>query len=339
MFADYSAIASSNYSDADAVFQNTFYAAQVAELNFSKLREGNGLTQSSLGISELPPRNSIHTREYPGFLNHWYDDEGWWALAWIKAYDMIGNPTYLGMAVSIFEDMTQGWNNETDCGGIWWDKNHTAINAIENELFISVAAHLANRSPTQKSYYIGWALKVWDWFQGTHMIGVRYNINDGIDLNSCQNNAGTVWSYNQGVILGGLVELNKAVPTANNSYLDTATKIANAAINRLCDAKGVLHDVCEPNCGNDGSQFKGVFMRNLGLLNEASPQPLYQNTISSNAISIWANDRGDDNHIGINWSGPYQHDGTAATQSSGCDALVAAAVMEADNSTSTSSAS
>ena len=60
----------------------------------------------------------------PGFINQYYDDEGWWALAWIDAYDLTRHPPYLDMAESIFADMAGGWSN--DCsGGIWWSKKRS----------------------------------------------------------------------------------------------------------------------------------------------------------------------------------------------------------------------
>ena len=272
----------------------------------------------------LPSQNQdIAVTDFGGFINDYYDDEGWWALAWLKAYELTNSSQYLQVAMDIFDDMTLGWNNGS-CGGLWWDKSHTSINAIENEIFLSVAAHLANKAPN-KQYYLGWAMKEWAWFQSSGMLTVRYNINDGIELSTCQNNLGTVWSYNQGVILGALVELNKAAP--DPSYLDTAVKIANAAITRLCDAQGVLHDFCEPSCGGDGDQFKGIFMRNLQILQQAAPQDRFQQTIIENADSIWAYDRGINNRLGLVWSGPYNNASTASTQSSACDALVAAATI------------
>lgn len=129
------------------------------------------------------------------------------------------------------------------------------------------------------------------------------------------------WSYNQGVILGGLVELNKAAP--NDTYLESANKIAQAAINTLSDANMVIHDVCEPNCAPDATQFKGIFIRNLQMLQQVSPNDIYKKVIEACANSIWANDRNNQNQLGVNWAGPFAS-ADASTHSSALDALVAA---------------
>jgi len=243
-----------------------------------------------------------------------------WALAWLKIYDITKKAQYLSMAISIFEDMITGYT--APCGGMWWDKAHTYTGAIENELFLAVAAQLANRAPTpSKQYYLDWALTQWDWFQRSGMITPQFTINNGINLTTCQNDGGTTWSYNQGVILGGLLELHKAVP--DDVYLVAAVKIALAGVEHLSDSNGILHEPCEPNCGADGPQFKGIFMRNLQTLQKAIPIDRVENFIRRNAESIWLNDRGDGHQLGLVWSGPFTG-ATASTQSSACDALVAA---------------
>lgn len=190
-------------------------------------------------------------------------------------------------------------SNSQGTGGIWWDRPKTYVNAIANELHLSVAAHLANR--ISLSNYTNIALQQWSWFQGTGMINSDNLINDGLNR-QCQNNNGTIWSYNQGVVLGGLAELSRA--TGDDQYIVRAQKIADAAIARLAP-DGILKESCEPNCGRDGPQFKGIFARNLMLLQQRSPQPRYAQFLENNANSIWNNDRNSENELGIVWSGTY----------------------------------
>jgi predicted alpha-1,6-mannanase (GH76 family) len=261
-----------------------------------------------------------------GFINNYYDDEGWWALAWIDVYDLTKETRYLSMASSIFADMANGWDS-TCGGGIWWSKDRNYKNAIANELFLSVAAHLARRSanPSERAQYLSWAQKEWRWFANSGMINAQYLINDGLDHSTCKNNQQNTWSYNQGVILGGLAELNKTAP--NPALPAIAQSIASAALTHLTDAKGILHDTCEPSCGADGVQFKGIFVRNLMALNDAFPDPHYKKLLETNAESIWNNSQGSDYQFGQVWSGPFDA-GNAGSQGSALDAFVAAAAAD-----------
>lgn len=313
-------------AEAGSVFSQTFTNAQTYNLQLQKNVGSNWLPTSYYANAwpEFPARVPAPQAQQPnGFLNGYYDDEGWWALAWIAAYDVTGDQDYLNTAESIFQDMAAS-NGTTPCGGIWWDKNHTYVNAIANELFLSVGAHLANRAGSRASYYLRWAQMQWTWFQKSGMINAENTINDGLNITTCKNNGGTVWSYNQGVILGGLEELSRADAANSGSYISAARNIANAAIANLTDTHGILHDPCEPNCGADGSQFKGVFARNLQLLQHASPEENYQTFLQDNANSILSNDRGTGNELSLIWSGPFITPANASTQSSALDALIGA---------------
>ncbi len=268
----------------------------------------------------------------PGFLNQFYDDEGWWALAWIDAYDLTGNKQYLTMAASIFADMTGAWDN-TCGGGIWWSKERHYKNAIANELFLSVAAHLANRDANDRKQYLDWANREWKWFAASGMINAENLVNDGLTITrspsgavSCTNNGKTTWTYNQGVVLGGLAALSRLNP--DPSLPQAAQSIATAAITHLTDSSGILHDSCEPKCGADGVQFKGIFVRNLAAtparLSAAPLRLLHQ----SNANALWDRDQDSEHQFGPVWSGPFLPD-DAGSQSSALDALVAAAALNA----------
>lgn len=266
VLADLYALDSEEASDLglDHVFSNTFTQAQ---LNSSSQRvhkeyvttpKGLYMVRSSYADPDPDDDDSAELAErgFAGFLNEFYDDEGWWALGWIRVYDVTGDATYLAMAESIFADM-QGGVNGTCGGGTWWSKERAYKNAIANELYLAVAASLANRV-SDSGAYLPIAEGQWEWFYNSGMINSQNLINDGLTINddgTCSNNGETVWTYNQGVILGGLVELYKA--NGNDSLLKEASAIAEAAIDAL-SVDGILHESCENDeCGLDGPQFKG----------------------------------------------------------------------------------
>jgi predicted alpha-1,6-mannanase (GH76 family) len=258
-----------------------------------------------------------------GFLNDYYDDEGWWALGWIDAYDATHRGEYLAMAESIFHDMSGGWSDACG-GGIWWSKDRKYKNAIANELFLSVAAHLASsaRSRRERKAYLAWAVREWRWFSASGMINASHLVNDGLDA-KCANNQKTTWTYNQGVIVGALSELSHS--DHDPALLVAAKSIAEAALSApaLIDAKGILHEPCEPNCGGDGSQFKGIFARNLRALEAVAPIPRYKQFVAANADSIWSGAHPPDYHLGLIWTAPFGP-ADASTQSSALDILVSA---------------
>lgn len=213
-----------------------------------------------------------------------------------------------------------------------WDKAHTGVGAVENELYLTAAAKLANRRPNTPSngYYFDEALKAYTWFVGSGLINSENTINNGLVLETCKNDGNIVFSYNQGILLSGLAELTWA--TGDSKYNELANTIATAAIHALTDDNGILHEACESTgCDGDEEQFKGVFGRNIQfLVNRASVLPdetrtLFTDFLKTNANAIWADDQAS-NQLGLVWSGPS---GTATiqTQSSALDAIVGAACV------------
>jgi predicted alpha-1,6-mannanase (GH76 family) len=266
------------------------------------------------------------------WLDGYYDDDLWWALAWITAYDATHHPTYLHLAEGIFTAVSSTWGTNCSDGGVYWNYNRTYVNAITNTLFFSTAAHLANRAE-DTTHYLDWANRSLTWFLASGMLTKNDTINDGLDIN-CANNNGEVWSYNQGVILGGLVELHTALHATNPTLLPLATRIANAAINRLADSNGVIHDVCEKEnkCGGDGTQFKGIFMRNAAKLVELTGHEDLAEKLRVIVDAIWDEARSG-KVFGNVWSGPRPGEGktegpNAGVQGSALDGLVAGVRVE-----------
>jgi predicted alpha-1,6-mannanase (GH76 family) len=272
------------------------------------------------GSRDELPLLEITYREnsYAGFLNDYYDDQLWWALAWLKAYDLTGEVQYLEAARGIFADTTSAWDDSCG-GGLWWSHARDYKNAIPNQLFLTLAARLHQRTPGDggPGSYRAWAERSWAWFEASGMINDRGLVNDGLTAD-CRNNGGETWTYNQGVILGGLVDL--AAITGDTALLDRAQQIADAAIVELVDAEGVLREPCEPECGKDGPQFKGIFVRNLAALHAVRPEERYAGFLRRNAEALWANSRSPQNEFGLSWAGPFDYP-DAARQSSAQDAL------------------
>jgi predicted alpha-1,6-mannanase (GH76 family) len=292
-------------------------------------------TQTTGDRSHLRVINwSFHVapRSHPRFINKFYDDMAWWALAWLDAYDLTGKRHYARAAEIIFDQMTTGWDDHCR-GGLWWNTDRKYKNAIANELFLSVAARLHRTGQKDGSRFLDWALKEWDWFNASGMIGESGLINDGLTAD-CQNNGQPCYTYNQGVVLGGLSALYEI--TGDKGYLHAGETIADAAIKNLVsppssDVPGILVDpgdeaMATARSRGDGSQFKGIFIRNLHDFSGHSDRPAYRDFILRNADSVWENSRDSSDHLGLRWTGPFDV-ADASRQSSALDVLIAAAAL------------
>lgn len=299
---------------------------------------GNAISQRDApNMAALAARYSNRT-SWPiqidpySFLDGYNDDDLWWALAWVTAYDVTNHTAYLKLAEGIFDAVSSRWWTRCRDGGLYWNVTGHDVNAITNELLFSTAAHLGNRisvAPKQELYN-SWARDSLTWFERTGMINNFDTINDGLNTN-CENNKGIVWSYNQGVIVGGLAEfVLRDESDFNDTYYITLTQhIQHATFGILADGHGIIHDVCEAtDCGADGSHFKGILMRNWDKL-RISKYPFFTSLTEyfrNNADSIWKNKSEDEKGrvtFGVNWGKPTNGTADASTHSSAMDCLVA----------------
>jgi predicted alpha-1,6-mannanase (GH76 family) len=255
-------------------------------------------------------------QHYGNFTNEYIDDTGWWALAWIRAYDYTGEERYLAKI-----DAAYMWSYRDDVcgGGLWWRTDKTYKNAVTNELFIKIAAELHQRTGDQS--YLDQAVEVWQWFDDSGMINDENLINDGLVLSTCESNGDTTWTYNQGIILGALTAL--AETTGDPAYLERAKALADASTtSSFLNPDGVLTEPCEPDCGADGPTFKGVYVRNLAELAAATDSGAYLNYLDRQAKVSWKRGRNDFNQYGLSWAGPFTG-ATASTHTSGFEAQTA----------------
>ncbi len=262
---------------------------------------------------------TVAREHYTGFINPggWYDDAGWWALAWLKAYDLTNDLKYLTMAVSIFVYMVGGWDDACG-GGIYEQTTHTNSFdqpdlplgttsgpykcAIANELFLAVAAGLYLRlkktqsttsislpPPLALGDILNWANNEWQWFLAKGFINGKNLINDSLTTaispsgspsptGACLND-GTqpVTSYIQGVILGALCDMFEI--TNDRGYLDWATRIANAFIQNPVS-------ISSGNPFESGIDGNGILTEYTDMMTEAERPQWLKNTLSAESMKI-----------------------------------------------------
>jgi predicted alpha-1,6-mannanase (GH76 family) len=316
------------YDPATGVWQGTGWwnsaNALTAVIRYTKL------TGDASQAGVIAATFTAAQRQHADFVNDYYDDNGWWALAWVAAFDMTRDSRYLDAARTIFVRNTAGWN-DTCGGGLRWNTTSTYKNAITNELFLTLAALLHQRMPGDQGSYLSWAQREWEWFSSSGLIGPDGLVNDGLTA-ACANNGGTTWTYNQGVILGGLAALFEI--TGDRDYLTRGESIASAALAKLTTpgppgSPGILAEPCETaaaSCNEDQAQFKGIFVRYLYDFWLQSRQPAYSAFILANARSVWDHSKDAADQFGLRWAGPFDR-ADPARQSSALDALIAAAAL------------
>jgi hypothetical protein len=102
---------------------------------------------------------------YPGdreaSTETWFDDNGWWGLAFVNAYRATGNRRYLADAQRALRYIAAvGWDPQG--GGIWWNTHHPykAGEALASATLLATLIYQQTRSAfalSQARRFLGWA--------------------------------------------------------------------------------------------------------------------------------------------------------------------------------------
>lgn len=257
------------------------------------------------------------SQEVPTFLQN----QTWHGNMW--------TPAFAHRARIFWELAAKGWDDKLCGGGMTWNPRLEPYkNAITNELFISasIAMYLyfsgdPNTSPyggasmpgsadagdvnsaawrAHDPRFLAAAIEAYAWLRGSGMRNNQGLYVDGFHISGYNNRSDNntecdlrnemVYTYNQGVVLSGLLGLFRV--TGNSSYLEDGHRLIQDVISatgydlkhdrpvddptrwqpgqrlppwRGIGRAGVIEEICDVrgDCSQDGHTFKGIFFHHL----------------------------------------------------------------------------
>lgn len=149
----------------------------------------------------------------------WYDDEGWWGIAFYDAYRATGDRRYLASADRALAFVDSGWDPLG--GGIYWDTGRTfkASEGLVGATLLASYRYLDTRSPrflAMAERYIAWA---------------DAHLRDGDGLYSSRPRGGVAMPYVEGPMAVAFAVLCRA--TGDRAWCTRAESLAGRTVERF----------------------------------------------------------------------------------------------------------
>lgn len=215
------------------------------------------------------------------FINNWYDDMEWMALALLRLYDATKKQGYLKVVLELWDDIRTAWN-DFQGGGLAWKKDQTDYkNTPANAPAAILAYRLYRRLGRHED--LVWGNRIFDWNKDNLMNEEGDIVYDGKNrLGDGKIDYDWDYTYCQGVMAGAALE--RYAISGEKQYLEIGFKIALASKQRLCDRfGGVLPYEGKDDCG----LFKGIMVRYFAELVRTTPDAeMIRKMICNNARII-----------------------------------------------------
>jgi DUF1680 family protein len=167
----------------------------------------------------------------------WFDDNGWWGIAFVDAWRATGKRRYLRDADKAFRFVVRyGWASN---GGIWWNtkRPYKAGEALASNALLGARLYAA----TRKRSYLQWVERFIAWADSDMAgRGGMYGIREGDS---------SPVSY----VVGPMIEAHRVLcdATGETGYCSRATQLAEAAYRWFGE------DL------NHGPQFDTIYLRSM----------------------------------------------------------------------------
>lgn len=214
----------------------------------------------------------------------YYDDNIWVGIDLLDLWEATREPRWRDDAARIFDFVISAWDDDPahpSPGGIFWAQPAANPTRDRNTVSNAPAAILALglHTATGDKSYLAWAERLLGWVEST-----LHDPTDGLYWDHLKLD-GTIertkWSYNQGTVIGAATLLAQA--TGDNTWLDRARAIADAALARYAD---------DDRLWAQDPPFNAIFFRNLRLLGDAlGDHGFYLPQLATYAERAWRDGR------------------------------------------------
>lgn len=154
------------------------------------------------------------------------DDQAFWGMTALSAAenklpDVEGQPSWLSLAIAVFNTQVPRWNTRTCGGGLNWqifqfNNGYDYKNTISNGCFFNIAARLAKY--TKNDTYTEWAMKAWQWESDIGLMTNDYHFYDGSsERQNCTELNHIQWTYNAGIHMSGAAAMWNMSETRGNA--------------------------------------------------------------------------------------------------------------------------
>lgn len=197
----------------------------------------------------------------------YYDDNAWFVLGFVEAYEVTKDPAYLDWARQTQQFCLSGWDDKLG-GGIYWFQDHKSKNTCANAPVAAAAMrlYLVGKDKDQ----IDWAKRIVEWTRRT------LQDTDGLfwdNINLEGRIEKTKWTYNSALMIRSYTLLYQA--TKDRDYLARARHIADAGIKHWTD----------PDTGGfaNSARFNHLFSESLLRLYDVTKDVRYLNAVRRDA--------------------------------------------------------
>lgn len=224
--------------------------------------------------------------------NAYFDDAGWWGVAYLDAYRATGDKRWLwdaGRALAWINGF--GW--DPSGGGTWWDSAHSKKTAEPLAAAAKIAATLYD--VTRRQYYLKIAKRYIAWADAKTRVASRGN------LYGRSATDGTVMDYVQGMMIDADLQLCSALK--QRSWCTKAESLARASLQAF------------PVMADWAPEYDIVYERALLDLYAVDHDPRWYAVAYANGASAQTHARAADGTWSLKWDGGYQQPGNIYTQS------------------------